>query len=270
MIVTAEDFVPGQEPGIAAAPLPILRPQASTVFAHRSRRLRELSDCHPLADFLIFIADLAQIQHELAANAMDWQTALTALLDRVSNPSAPVMAAIGELKAARSSDLAGRAERWLNGQPAPADLAGAPVVAAALQIARTQAAADAMPIYSAGGHCPLCGGAPVAATIASHNGIAGLRYLHCGLCATAWHLERLRCPQCQSDGKVIYHHLDGAAVAVKAETCGGCGTYIKVFHTDDAPQIEPLADDLSSMALDLHLAEEGWRRLWPNPFLHGA
>lgn len=272
MIVTAEDFVPGQEPGMAPAPIPFLRPDASMVFARRAQRLRDLASGHPMADFLAFIAGLADIQHDLAATAMEWQVALPALLDRAAATPAPaaVQNAIHGLRSESPAEITGRAERWLSGQPRPDDLAGAPFMVAALQIARTQAAATALPQSSGGGCCLLCGGAPVAATIATHKGVAGVRYLHCGLCATAWHLERLRCPQCHSDGKVTYRRLDGYAIEVKAETCADCGTYVKVFYTDDCPVVEPLADDLSSVALDLYMAEESWRRLWPNPFLHGA
>ncbi len=272
MIVTAEDFVPGREPGMSPAPASFLRPDGSGVFARRASRLRRLADGHPMAGFLGFVAGLAEIQHGLTAS--DWREALPLILAEVAKApaTAEVARAAHHLMAEGPDHIAGRAGRWLNGEPTTDDLAASPFIVAALQAARIRAAATATPLGTETdpGRCPLCGGAPVAATIATQGGIAGVRYLHCCLCATAWHLERLRCPRCGSDGKVTFRHLDGYGVEVKAETCGDCGTYVKVFATDGHPEVEPLADDLASMALDLHLAEDGWRRLWPNPFLHGA
>lgn len=272
MIVDAEDFGPGQGPGIAPAPERFRRPDAAGLFARRAARLRALAGGHPMADFLSFTAALADIQHDLAAIGGPWQDLLPQVLKRAADIAAPpaVAATVHALMGESSAALAGRAERWLAGQPLPEDLAGAPFVTAALQLARTHAAATAHAQAGNPGRCPLCGGAPVAATLVTQGEVAGLRYLHCGLCATAWHLERLRCPHCQSEGKVAQQRLEGYQPEVKAETCGDCGTYVKLFNSDDWPAVEPLADDLASVALDVLLAGDGWRRLWPNPFLHGA
>lgn len=270
MIVTAEQFVPGSEPGVAPAPAALLRPDATTLFARRAARLRQLAEGHEMEDFFVFLAGLMDIQQDLATMSGEWQEVLPQLLARaVSLPAPPpVAAAIAELE--REGECTARVDRWLAGEPRPEDLAGSSFITAALQVARTHRAATAEPSGHDAGCCPLCGGAPVAATISTLGGIAGLRHLHCGLCGTAWHLERVSCAQCRAEDKLIYHRLDGYEPVVKAETCGACGTYVKVFDTDAWPGIEPLADDMASFALDLLLAEQGLRRLWPNPFLHGA
>lgn len=272
MIVDAEDFVPGKEPGVAPAPLAFVLPDGANLFARRALRLRTLADGHPMGDFLSFVADLSLAQHGLVDQGGSWQDLLPSLLRAVlDRPSTEAVAeAVALLQGESSASIAGRAERWLAGTPDTADLTGAPFIAAALQIERVRMAATAEAAFDHAGRCPLCGGAPVAATLGTKGDIVGLRYLHCGLCATAWHLERLACPGCGSEGKLVYHHLDGYEPKVKAETCGECGTYVKLFDTDTCSGIEPLADDLASLALDFLLAEEGWRRLWPNPFLHGA
>ena len=47
--------------------------------------------------------------------------------------------------------------------------------------------------------------------------------------------------------------------AVKAEVCEECGTYLKICYMDRDPQVEPVADDLASLALDLLVADTGKR-----------
>ncbi|MCR6628912.1 MAG: formate dehydrogenase accessory protein FdhE [Magnetospirillum sp.] len=247
MIVTAEQFGPGQGPGVAPAPGRFVRPDAAALFARRAARLRSLADGHPMADFLVFVAGLAQVQHELAGIGGTWQDLLPQVLNRALGIPAPPAAgvAITSLLGESSAAIAARADRWLAGTPLPEDLAGAAFVTAALQLARAHAAAAA-PAQAVGhGLCPLCGGAPVAATLSTRGEVSGLRHLHCGLCGTAWHLERLRCPRCDSEGKAAFHHLDGYQPDVKAESCGACGTYLKLFDTDKWPDVEPLADDLA-------------------------
>ena len=61
--------------------------------------------------------------------------------------------------------------------------------------------------------------------------------------------------------------LYGDAGAVKAETCDECGTYAKLFYEAKDPGIDPYADDLASLALDLMVSEAGWARHAPNPLL---
>jgi FdhE protein len=49
----------------AGRQMPFLRlPQRASVFADRQLRLRQLAASHPMRDYLLFIANLAQAQHE--------------------------------------------------------------------------------------------------------------------------------------------------------------------------------------------------------------
>jgi FdhE protein len=87
-------------------------------------------------------------------------------------------------------------------------------------------------------------------------------------------MVRIRCPRCASSKSLAYHALDastaetdadGAAAraalaSIQAETCDECNHYLKIMHTDRDPLIEPVADDLATVTLDLLVADEGKRR----------
>ncbi|GAB3482743.1 hypothetical protein GCM10027398_40120 [Azotobacter salinestris] len=74
-----------------------------------------------------------------------------------------------------------------------------PLVAAALQLAWVRLA-QAL--------CPCCGSAPVASVVHIEPQRSGVRYLHCSLCATEWHLERVKCSVCGRGGKLLYLDLE--------------------------------------------------------------
>jgi FdhE protein len=57
---------------------------------------------------------------------------------------------------------------------------------------------------------------------------SGLRYLHCNLCETEWHVVRVKCSNCEQSRDLHYWSLDNEQAAVKAESCGDCGTYLKI------------------------------------------
>lgn len=56
---------------------------------------------------------------------------------------------------------------------------------------------------------------------------------------------------------------------VKAETCDNCHGYVKVLYQTKDSGLEPLADDVASLGLDLLVREGGYRRGSFNPFLIG-
>ena len=58
-----------------------------------------------------------------------------------------------------------------------------------------------------------------------------------------------------------------ATPAVGAETCDECRTYAKVLYEAKDTGVDPYADDLASLALDLMVSEAGWSRHAPNPLL---
>jgi FdhE protein len=162
----------------------------------------------------------------------------------------------------------------------------APMLMAALQVCWVALSsgfvADQVSMLDVAGVCPLCGSLPVASIVCTSSPYQGYRYLHCSLCAAEWHMVRVQCSQCGAVGKSIgYHHLDSNSndkgngeqgqTAVRAESCEQCHGYRKIVYQEIDPEVEPLADDLASLALDLLLGEHGYHRASGNPMLwHSA
>jgi FdhE protein len=166
------------------------------------------------------------------------------------------------------------------------DIPVAPIIMAALQVhwvaLAANFAADQVKALDVPGICPLCGSLPVASMVYAQGQYQGYRYLHCSLCATEWHMVRVLCSQCGASGKSIaYHSLEAgsleadaagksskeAGAAVRAETCEQCRAYRKILYQEKDTGVEPVADDVASVALDLLLGEEGYHRASGNPLL---
>ncbi len=94
-----------------------------------------------------------------------------------------------------------------------------------------------------------------------------LRYLHCNLCETEWHVVRVKCSNCEQSRDLHYWSLENEQAAVKAESCGDCGTYLKILYQEKDPKVEAVADDLASLVLDARMEQEGFARSSINPFL---
>ncbi len=177
-----------------------------------------------------------------------------------------------------------QADCLLTGVMEGLDLATAPLVAAALQVYWTHMATTLMQHSDGRGQpfgrtddetaCPCCGSRPVASITRSSGESLGQRYLHCSLCSLQWHMVRIKCPNCLSTKSLAYQSLDAAgtaeagseptqrvaSAALQAETCDDCGSYLKIMHTDRDPFVEPVADDLASLTLDLLVSEVGYDR----------
>lgn len=120
--------------------------------------------------------------------------------------------------------------------------------------------------------CPCCGSEPVASITRQQGAALSQRYLHCALCGAEWHLQRSRCSHCLDDKQLAYQSLDLAdadpedsasrvtKAAIQAEECGQCRHYLKIMHTDRDPFVEPVADDLATLTLDLLMADTGMTR----------
>ena len=152
------------------------------------------------------------------------------------------------------------------------DAAAAPFVMAALQVPFAAAAARltpgmAEPWAGVPRSCPVCATPPVASVVREDDRSRGHRYLHCPLCATEWHLVRITCSHCRSTQGISYMSLDGGPDAIRAECCDRCRTYRKIFYQEKDELVEPVADDLASLSLDLLLAEAGYHRASGHPFL---
>ena len=211
-----------------------------------------------------------------------WRDALARIVAATS-PAAPPAArtVLDRLRDAGADVLEAQADALLENTATGLDLGAAPLVGAALQVHWThlllslrERLGDApLPATDDATRCPACGSLPTASITLSGGDLLGQRYLHCSLCSLRWHLPRTRCPRCLATEGIAFHSLDlastgpdesrAAQAAVRAEACDACGHYLKIVHGERDPQVEPVADDLASVTLDLLVAETGLRR-------HGA
>lgn len=250
-----------------------------------------------VADFPATLPDAAQlaVAHEhrmppIAATtwpiAPQWRSALRSIAQAVATQARippQVAQLVRQLASASDEHLDAQADAILGRRDARIDIAGAPFVMAALQVnwlaLSSRFAASEVTALDVPGVCPLCGSLPVASVVRAQGPYQGHRYLHCELCACEWHRVRVQCSQCGADGKdIVYHSLsDGSGgdeavgtAPLRAESCGQCGSYRKILYHEHDMQMEPVADDLASLALDVLLAEEGYARASQNPLLWSA
>ena len=290
--------------GDIAAPPFVRLPDPPTLFATRSLRFRTLAEGHQLAPYLLFLAAISECQHRIQKDLPEpdlpaddararahehamppldrtrftADAALDATLDRLLALAATIDMpdnARAAIERARGADAAMRDEmvRAVLADAIPVEtLADHVYVAAALQVhfARLAARLDPAALGPIGdGVCPACGGAPVASAIVGWKGAHGTRFCTCSLCATQWHVVRIKCVLCESTAGIAYEELDGGPDTVKAETCESCHGYVKILHQHKNPQLEPVADDIATLGLDILLRETGYRRGAVNPFLLG-
>jgi FdhE protein len=269
----------------------------------RARRLRQLSDHHTISDYLRLMAVVAEAQQtalasftaslpsseqlaQARANRMPvihaigwprerrWRDVLLQLCDSVARlPAVPasVGQVCGWLRNIPPEELQAQADALLAAQTTGVDVAAAPFVMAALQVywvdLASRLAVEAVADLDVPGVCPACGTLPVASVVRTDNRSQGYRYLHCALCATEWHMVRVKCSQCQSTKGIAYQSIEGGSDAIRAEACDDCRTYRKIFYQEKDAGVEPVADDLASLALDLLLSEAGYHRGSANPLL---
>jgi FdhE protein len=158
------------------------------------------------------------------------------------------------------------------------DAQAAPFVTAALQVYWAHLAcclgfdaiAEHVATVDVPGLCPVCGTLPVASIVRADKAYQGYRYLHCALCDTEWHMVRIKCSQCESTAGIHYHSIEGRSAAVRAEACDNCRSYRKICYQEQDVEVEPVADDLATLALDLLMTEEGYHRASGHPLLRQA
>jgi FdhE protein len=215
----------------------------------------------------------------------EWRETLESLcvaLAAKSDFPAGVGESISMLRRATSAWIEAQARSLLEAQSDAIDAHVAPLVTAALQVhwvaLTSRFVAAEVKALDIPGICPLCGTLPVASIVYAQSPYQGYRYLHCSLCATEWHMVRVQCSRCGASGKGIgYHsleprsgdktHSERDGPAVRAETCEQCRAYRKIFYQEKDPGVEPVADDVASVALDLLLGENGYHRASGNPLL---
>jgi FdhE protein len=282
-------------------------PDRARVFAARARRLRQQAapgaPGQAIGDYLRLMAAVADAQEralgtfvpsppapaELARahthgmppiqasawpRAGEWRTLVEQLCRSVgAAPEAPaaVRDACERLRALPASRLEAEADALLAPRTDVVEAAAAPFVMAALQVywvaLASRLSPTDVPALDVPGLCPVCGTLPVASVVRTDERSQGYRFLHCALCATEWHLVRITCSQCQSNTHIAYHSIEGGSDAIRAESCDDCHTYRKILYQEKDPAVEPVADDLASLAIDLLMSEAGYHRGSGNPLL---
>mgnify|MGYP001766680952 FL=1 len=79
----------------------------------------------------------------------------------------------------------------------------------------------------------------------------------------------MKCCLCGETKGISYREIEGGDGVVKAEVCEACAAQVKILHQVKDPDIDPFADDVASLALDIKMRDEGIRRGGVDPFLIG-
>jgi FdhE protein len=300
--IIKDGSIAGQVPDI-----PAFRAVSADAFTERAERFQALAPGHALEAYLDFAAALSFAQaetlrstptlpvpdeptlahcreHGLPPLSVDghrrdpaWRQGLTQLVHTLARAALPAPAGevLQRLLASPQDHLERAASGLLVGTYAGLDAGEAPYVAAALQLywvkMALQIGAGATGLPAQIGLCPVCGSHPVASVVRIGGAQQGLRYLVCSLCASEWHMVRVKCSACGSTKGISYLGIEGASQAIKAECCGECKTYLKIFYLEQDTSLVPAADDLATLALDMLVDQEGYNRIGPNLlFLPGA
>lgn len=266
MTATTRIMAPGQIEA-PAGQIPFLGlPDAKTLFARRAERFLALSQGHSMEGLLALLGNLALAQQRLLdafppvalpslghlAMAHEhgmpplsvhtwqrdpvWREGLAFLVRRLQQADIPVgtKSVLERFPLNDDAQLERQAALLLGGDYHGLDPAMTPFLGAALQTYWVSMASTmweqtfvriASPFL-----CPVCGSRPVASVV--HDGAekAGLRYLHCALCAAEWHMVRVKCSSCESTKGIAYYEVEGGKGAIKAENCDACDSYLKILY----------------------------------------
>ncbi|RIX47395.1 MAG: formate dehydrogenase accessory protein FdhE [Rhodocyclales bacterium GT-UBC] len=280
-----------------------LLPARKTIFAERAERFASLANEHSLADWLRFLGRLTAAQHTALQGLADLPLPDAEALSRAHTHGMPLLdtqtlptawhgvarqiaaelqadapptarAALETLATASDDELDRLTDALQSGEANAEQLARLPYVAAALQVMFTALASqlDAAQLRRLEPHgvCPCCGSLPVSSIVRLSPAVNNLRYLHCSLCNTEWNVSRAMCTACDSDKAVSQHQIEGGKDSIRAETCDSCKSYLKIAYQSKDPLVDPVADDLATLALDLLVDEAGYERSGPNLLLIGG
>lgn len=301
-----QGFAALEDVGIAERDKPpfVRLPKPESLFGLRAMRFAALAPGHQLEAYLVFLSELSKVLDKLAHELPPPALPPLAEMRRRAGHAMPILpreelagdptasdafvrlvtllgdVAMPELARA-ALDRVGKADDEGRRAMFAAVLADAiPVeavaehifAAAALQVVAARRAAQLDPVLPqpvADGVCPYCGGPPVSSIVVGDANIEGVRYVQCSLCATQWNHVRVKCVSCGSTKGIAYQAIEGIGDTIKAETCDECRTYVKILNQRKDMELEPVADDVASLGLDLLVSEAGWRRAGVNPFLLG-
>ncbi|MBK8007856.1 MAG: formate dehydrogenase accessory protein FdhE [Rhizobiales bacterium] len=290
--------------GNIAKPPFVRLPDPARLFADRAARFRALATGHQLESSLKFLAGVSQVQSDIQSGLPDVTIPTSDTLQRAKEHKMPPL----DRSAFNPDPAFDQAFEWLLSAVEPLAMpteAGAalarvksierrardmmvhnvladaiPVeelaehifVAAALQVHYARVAVKLNPeslVEIGHGVCPTCGGAPASTMIVGWTGADGTRFCSCATCGTLWNYIRVQCTLCGSNKKMHYQEVEGSEGMIKAEICEDCRGYVKMMYQQKNRDIEPIADDVASLGLDLLVQELGFRRGGVNPFLIG-
>ena len=285
----------------------VVLPTRADIFADRAARFASVAAGNAMSGYLQLMAIVARAQQSVLASrsaeavpeaamaasraygmpplsaqshdrSAQWRADIAEIVGHVRAQSTNgVQAALTTLDALDEAAQESLADRVLAGTSLDDEAALVPFVGAALQVYFTRLAAtlDVTLVEHCDipGICPVCASRPVASVLRIGGEQANLRYLVCSLCATEWNVSRIQCTSCDTDKGVKYLALqtEGDAKsepAARAETCDECKSYLKIFYQEKDPHLDPTADDLATLALDLLVDEQGYARSGPNLLFH--
>lgn len=279
-------------------------PDPSSLFQARADRFQELAAQHELAPFLLFLSGISSCQHRLQDGLPDvdlpaddererarehamppldrgrfttdaaFDATLGRLLQLAEGIAMPetARAALARVTAADAAARIAMARAVLANEIPVADFADHVFVAAALQVHYARLASGLEPkrlVPVGDGACPACGGAPVSSMVVGWQGAHNSRFCVCSLCATQWNYVRIKCTLCSSTKGIAYRQVEGGDGTIWAETCELCHGYVKILHQHKNRALDPVADDVGSLGLDLLLRESEYRRGSVNLFMLG-
>lgn len=285
----------------------VVLPVKADLFAERATRFESVAAGNAMSGYLQLMAKVAQAQHSALAKRVatrvpeaalaasrdygmpplsaqshererEWRADLADIVNDVrAQSSNGVQAALATLSALDEIEQEALADRVLAGTSLDDEAALVPFVGAALQTYFTRVAATldvaSVEHCDISSICPVCASRPVASVLRIGGEQANLRYLVCSLCATEWNVSRIQCTSCDTDKGVKYLVLQtnggtDTEAATRAETCDECKSYLKIFYQEKDPNLDPTADDLATLALDLLVDEQGYARSGPNLLFH--
>ena len=287
----------------------VVLPTDTQQFANRARRFEHQSRDNALGPLLGAMAHIANAQQkayvaspavpvadELLAQSREhgmpplsyqgerdasWLKDLDAITDALSTCGEAVLQDAAEkLKAIDTAEREAIADAVFGGGIAGDDPEThallSPLVGAALQVWWTRQAAslktEDVALVGSSTVCPCCGSRPTASVIEMAPSQHSLRYLHCSLCSTQWHMVRVTCTACESTKDIAYYSLngkdaDGPSTKIafaRAEACDHRHSYLKIFNREKEPMMDVLANDLATLTLDMLVDEAGYLRSGPN------
>jgi FdhE protein len=288
--------------GEEAKPPFVVLPDPATVFLGRAKRLEALAPGSKIAPFLQLAARICRAQSSIQADLppvglpvreprlaehgmpplqydlvdvdVPCEQTFRALAEALTGTEAPgpFRAAVTAVTTAPPETRRLLLQSALHGETGSDEVALHSLALASLQVhfVRLAALLDAAAIApAADGVCPVCASRPAASAVVGWPQANNTRFCTCGLCGTQWHVVRLKCTICGTTGGITYRSIEGRPETLRAECCDACKAYVKIVYQVKDPALDPIADDIASLDLDMKMAEDGWKRGGSNPFLLG-